>query len=143
MRVLYFFLLWGLPFFISAQTSYPAPVVQNSLRVNGRHIFTSKEVDQPAQYQVAKGFPKTLAKYLKKRLQYPKKAKKLGVKGTVYVQFVVDRQGKVSKVWVLKGIGMGCNKEAVRLIRQMPRWKPATLQGYKVASRYTLGVKFK
>lgn len=84
-----------------------------------------------------------LMKYLGKNIRYPDAAQSRGVEGTVYVSFVVSTEGKITDVNVLKGIGSGCDEEAVRVISKMPAWKPGKQSGRAVTVRYQLPVKFK
>lgn len=68
-------------------------------------------------------------KYVRKNLAYPKEAKKEKVKGKVFVEFVIDSTGSVrdETVRVLKGIGHGCDEEAVRLVKESPDWIPGRI----------------
>lgn len=63
--------------------------------------------------------------------------------GTVYVQFVVEKDGSISDVKVLRGIGGGCDEEAVRVVKSMPKWKPGKQRGQPVRVYYTLPIDFK
>ncbi len=65
------------------------------------------------------------------------------VKGTVYVSFVIRKNGKVSKVNVIRGIGSGCYEEAVRVVESMPNWNPGYENGVPVKVEYHLPVIFK
>ena len=80
--------------------------------------------------------------YLKSHMNYPKLAESIGIEGTVFVQFVVNTRGKISRIEVLRGIGGGCDKEAGRVIKSMPAWKPGTQDGHKVNVSFVLPVKF-
>jgi len=75
-------------------------------------------------------------------IKYPLQAKRGGIEGRVFVQFIVNRNGSVSDVMVLKGIGGGCDEEAARVIRSSPAWKPAQQGGKRVRQRFTLPVIF-
>lgn len=81
--------------------------------------------------------------YFADNLAYPALAKKTGVEGKVYLQFVVDRYGEIDQVTVLKGIGYGCDQEAVRVMKAAPKWNPAKQRGRPVSSRVTLPLNFK
>jgi protein TonB len=65
-----------------------------------------------------------------------------GIEGTVYLKFVVDKNGKVSDVKVQRGIGAGCDEEAVRVVSTMPNWTPGRQNGAAVNVYFTLPVKF-
>jgi protein TonB len=83
-----------------------------------------------------------LEKYLRENLRYPEEARQAGLKGTVYIGFVVCRDGSTCDPQVLRGIGYDCDQEALRLIREMPRWLPGKQRGQPVAVRYSLPVRF-
>ena len=70
-----------------------------------------------------------LFKYLEENLKYPVVAKKLKIQGSVLVSFIVEENGQISSVKMLRGIGGGCDEEAVRVISEMPTWKPAEKDG--------------
>lgn len=80
--------------------------------------------------------------YLMKNIIYPKKARENGIQGTVYVTFVIDTDGSISEVNILKGIGGGCDEEVIRLIREMPQWRPGTENEIPVRIQYNMPVKF-
>ncbi len=83
-----------------------------------------------------------MVKYLQKNLKYPIISKENGVKGTVFVQFVVEKDGKVDDVTVLKGVDKLLNAEALRVVSAMPKWAPGVQNGKQVAVQYVLPVKF-
>lgn len=98
--------------------------------------------DQPAE--PASGYP-SYYRYIKTSLQYPDEAKKHNAEGQVFVEFVVKKDGSVEDVRVQpgKGIGYGCDEEAIRVVKQGEKWKPAVNKGEAVAQRITLPIKFK
>ena len=83
-----------------------------------------------------------LYKYLQETIKYPPLAREAGIQGTVYVKFVVNKSGKISDVVILRGIGGGCDEEAVRVVQAMPDWKPGRQNGLPVPVYFTLPVKF-
>ena len=83
-----------------------------------------------------------LLKFLQKNLHYPTPAANAGVGGKVYMQFVVGQDGNISKVDVLKGIGFGCDEEAERVVKLMPKWSPGRQSGRAVAVKFTLPISF-
>jgi TonB family protein len=83
-----------------------------------------------------------LYKYLRRNLNYPEEARRNHVEGKVKVTFVVDREGKIRDAKILEGIGYGCNEEALRLINEMPDWKPGTQNGKPVQVQYYLPILF-
>ncbi|MBX0292794.1 TonB family protein [Hymenobacter sp. HSC-4F20] len=83
-----------------------------------------------------------LTKYLQRQLHYPSQALRAGVEGKVYISFVVNADGSITDVSVLKGLGYGTDEEASRVIRQMPAWKPGYQNHHAVPVRYTLPITF-
>ena len=81
-------------------------------------------------------------KFLQSILVYPEKAKKRGIQGTVYITFVVDTDGSVTDVKVLRGIDEECDKEALRVVKLMPKWKPGYQKGKPVRVQFYMPVKF-
>lgn len=81
--------------------------------------------------------------FLNSNLRYPVKASENGIQGTVYVNFVVEKNGAITNVKAIKFIGAGCDEEAVRVIRTMPNWISGKQKGKDVRSQYTLPIKFK
>lgn len=85
---------------------------------------------------------KDLFLYLADHVNYPIPAIEAHIQGVVYVSFVVNEHGKVTNVELLKGIGGGCDEEALRVIEQMPNWHPGLQGGMPVRVKFTLPVKF-
>ena len=82
-------------------------------------------------------------KWLTKNIQYPEDCKKKGTEGRVIVQFVVDKDGSIKNAKVVRSIDPLLDKEALRVINLMPKWKPGKNQGEAVRVRYTMPVMFK
>src|SRR5690606_38880023 len=80
--------------------------------------------------------------HMMKEIRYPLQALQAGVEGRVDVQFVVDEDGSISDVEVIKGIGAGCDEEAVRVVKSLPSFKPATQNGKPVRVRMVVPVSF-
>ena len=81
-------------------------------------------------------------KFLLENTKYPQMAKESGIQGTVYVTFVVDEKGKVADVRVLRGIGGGCDEEAMRVVKLMPSWNPGKQSGKAVRVQFNMPIKF-
>ncbi|MEZ5195845.1 MAG: energy transducer TonB [Bacteroidales bacterium] len=81
-------------------------------------------------------------KFLVENIKYPAEARKNGVRGTVFVAFIVEKDGEISNVKALKGIGGGCDEEAVRVISMMPNWKPGMQKGKPVRVQFNMPIKF-
>ena len=84
-----------------------------------------------------------LMQYLSKNIKYPEAAMKKGTQGRATVQFVVEKDGSITNVKILRGIDPELNKEAVRVISAMPKWKPGTQKGEAVRVKYTVPVMFR
>ncbi|MEM6805209.1 MAG: energy transducer TonB [Bacteroidota bacterium] len=84
-----------------------------------------------------------LKRYFRRNYTYPKTARDQGIEGTVFVRFVVNADGSVSGISVLKGLGFGCDDEAIRLIRKMPKWIPGEHNGKRVPVYKTMPIGFK
>lgn len=83
-----------------------------------------------------------LFKYLGKNTKFPPMAQDAGISGQVYVTFVVDENGKVRDPKVLRGIGGGCDEEALRVVKAMPNWEPGKQRGKPVRVQYNLPIRF-
>ncbi len=98
------------------------------------------DVQKPASFP---GGEKELFKYLAENLHYPTRAREVGLQGTVALSFVVNKDGSISEVTILKdAVGAGCGKEAQRVIANMPKWTPGEANGRAVRVRFTIPVKF-
>lgn len=82
-------------------------------------------------------------KYVGDNMKYPSQARRMGVEGKVYVQFVVDKDGSIKEVVTVKGIGAGCDEEAVRVLKDSPKFNPGKQRGRPVKVRMILPVYFK
>ncbi|MGX7685670.1 energy transducer TonB [Flectobacillus sp. BAB-3569] len=100
-------------------------------------IFTT--VEKMPEY---KGGIRALGEYLNKNLKFPSQAQRAGVGGKVFVSFVVMGDGSISQLSVSKGIGFGCDEEALRVVSKMPNWIPGKQSGRPVSVRFTLPITF-
>ncbi|WP_375585898.1 energy transducer TonB [Cyclobacterium xiamenense] len=82
-------------------------------------------------------------KYLSKNLKYPTQARRMGIEGTVYVVFVVNTDGSIQDVDILRGIGGGCDEEAMRVVKNAPAWEPGRQRGRPVRVKMRLPIRFK
>ena len=90
-----------------------------------------------------RGGQQKLFEFLGNNLVYPLEAKEAGIEGKVFVEFYIERDGTVCDAKVLRGIGYGCDDEALRVIGLMPKWSPGKQRGKAVRVRYTLPINFK
>jgi TonB family protein len=100
--------------------------------------FTS--VEQMPEFP---GGQAVLMKYLSNNLRYPESAKKANIQGRVIAQFVVNQFGKIERIEIKRGLSPECDAETIRVIKAMPAWKPAKLNGENVSVHYTLPVSFR
>jgi TonB family protein len=89
------------------------------------------------------GGDKGLLDFLTKNVRYPLYAQQKRIEGKVILQFIINAEGKVEKVSILRGVCPSINKEAMRVVNSMPDWIPGELNGKKIAVYYTLPVSFK
>lgn len=90
-----------------------------------------------------KGGMKKFYGWVGKNVKYPTQARRMGVEGKVYVQFVVDKDGSLTDVKVVRGIGAGCDEEAIRVIKKAPKWSPGKQRGRAVKQRMVIPINFK
>lgn len=88
------------------------------------------------------GGRQALLAFIGKNMRYPAQARRMQIAGTVYVTFVVNKEGKVEDIEVVKGIGSGCDEEAARVVRLFPPWSVGKQRGRPVNVRFTLPLKF-
>lgn len=116
----------------------PAPVRQED----------EAEVQEQEIFQVVENAPAFPGgdlgrmKFLQDNIKYPIMAKESGIQGTVYVTFVVERNGSVTDVKILRGIGGGCDEEALRVVKNMPKWEPGKQRGKPVRVQFNMPIKF-
>lgn len=88
------------------------------------------------------GGQEALFKYLQKEMKYPQIAKENGIQGTVFVNFVVGKDGKIRDAKILRGVNKMLDEEAIRVVKAMPSWKPGKQRGKAVSVSYNLPIKF-
>ncbi|WP_270569245.1 energy transducer TonB [Coprobacter secundus] len=131
--------------------------VKGNDEINGADIADFKEVVRPEApkeekeipYQAVEQMPQfpggdaELMKYIQDHLKYPVIAAENGIQGRVIVRFVVSKTGEIQDVTVLRGVDSSLDKEAVRVIKSMPKWIPGKQNGNNVAVYFTVPVMFK
>ena len=120
-----------------------------SYNENGEIIESKEEPESEKEFvnvELMPEFPggkQGLLRFLSENVNYPEDAKKKGIEGKVLVQFVIDKDGSVTNVEVVRSGGHpSLDKEAVRVISMMPKWKPGFQKGQPVRVRYTVPVNF-
>ena len=89
------------------------------------------------------GGDQAMMKFVSENVQYPEEAKEKEISGRVLVSFIVEKDGSIADVKVVKGIGGGCDEEAVRVVKAMPKWKPGKDKGKPVRVSYMMPFTFK
>ena len=108
-----------------------------------KHEEENKVFDIVEQQPMFPGGPAALMKYLSEHTKYPVVAQENGVQGRVTVQFVVEKDGSISDVHVLRGVDPSLDKEAVRVVKSLPRWTPGKQNGINVRVNYRVPVLFR
>ena len=101
-------------------------------------IFTA--VEQNPEFP---GGMTAMYRFLGNNIKYPNEAQKNKVQGRVFVRFIVEKDGSISNIDILKGIGGGCDEEAKRVVNSMPKWKPGFQNGKPVRVYYNMPIVFK
>lgn len=81
--------------------------------------------------------------FISEEMKYPNQARRMNIEGRVFVQFVVDKDGSLSDIQVIKGIGAGCDEEAARVIAKAPKWHPGKQRGKAVRVRMIVPIHFR
>ena len=97
-------------------------------------------VEKMPQYP---GGEDALMKYLAININYPSDSKDSGVQGTVYASFIVEKDGSITNVKILRSLSNSCDKEVIQVIKAMPNWKPGEQGGKPARVQFNLPVKFK
>jgi len=113
----------------------------NTDEISGKNAeYSFDSLDEKPSFP---GGSNSLLDYLSTNINYPKKALKKGITGKVFVQFVIDKNGKITDVEAVRGVDRLLDKEAVRVIKAMPAWKPGYKDGVPVRVKYTIPINFK
>ena len=87
------------------------------------------------------GYP-AFYKYVSENMKYPLQARKMMIEGKVFIEFIVDKDGSLTNVSILKGIGAGCDEEALRVVKSHPNWKPPRQRGRPVKQKIVVPINF-
>lgn len=128
-----------------------APPVIDDTGLNTGVVVTQVKEEDNNTYDVVTvnkmpSFPggeRDLMKFLAENIEYPAMARESNIEGVVALTFVVGKDGSINDIQVLKDIGGGCGKEALRVVKAMPKWTPGEANGHAVKVRFTLPVRFK
>lgn len=116
-------------------TPNPEPISEPEQDPNAVLLFAEEIPEFP-------GGEQERAKFISKNLVYPKKAIKNNIQGSVYAKFIVEKDGSLSNIEIVRSLGHGCDEEVVRVIKLMPRWKPGKQNGEPVRIQMVLPIKF-
>jgi len=108
--------------------------------IEGNMTYLIKKQRPGTQYDSMAGYH--LNDYLSKNLHYPDSARKNNTEGRVEVKFVVNEDGRISDCVISRGIGSGCDEEALRLVKTMPPWKPVVQNGSAIKVTRTISLYF-
>lgn len=115
----------------------PMPVINDEENLVEEEIF--KVVESMPEFP---GGEAAMYDFLIKNMSYPEPAKAVGISGTVFLTFVVEKDGSITDVQLLRGIGGGCDEEAMRVVKAMPTWTPGKQRNIPVRVQFNFGVKF-
>ncbi len=133
---------------LSSKTNTDVPTEEVEVEIKDEG---PKVIETPVQAEIftvveeQPGYPggeESRIRFLQENIKYPEEAKELGIQGKVFVTFVVEADGSITDVRVLRGIGGGCDEEALRVVRSMPRWVPGKQRGVPVRVQFNLPIKF-
>jgi periplasmic protein TonB len=115
--------------------------IADSILVVEKDTIVYGTVDQPAEFP---GGLSALSSFINKNISYPAEEMERGIQGKCIIKFVINTDGRVIEAEVLKGIpgGANCDKEALRIVRKLPNWRPAVLNGKHVRMYYQLPIMF-
>lgn len=129
---------------VLVETGGPPPTIEP---VKVEPVIEVKKEVEEAPFTIVEEMPQfpdgDVASYLGKNIKYPVVAQENGIQGRVICQFVINKDGSIVDVQVVRGVDPSLDKEAVRVIQNMPRWTPGKQRNQPVRVKYTLPVNFK
>ena len=118
-------------------------MVNTNAMAQNKEVATDKVLEKAEVMPEFPGGEQAMMKFVAENVQYPEEAKEKEISGRVLVGFIVEKDGSIADVKVVKGIGGGCDEEAVRVVKAMPKWKPGMDKGKPVRVHYMLPLIFK
>jgi TonB family protein len=118
----------------------PISDIAKADQINDAKLYDFGNVEIVPEYR---GGQKALAIFLASRLKYPAKAKQNKTQGKVYVTFIIEKNGSIGDFKIIRGLGNGCDEEAIRVLKLSPSWKPGYVNGVPVRTSYTIPIIFK
>ena len=122
---------------LNAQNTDTANVSEYQSDSDSSKIFNV--VEEPPEFP---GGEMESHRYLAENINYPELAREKGIQGTVFVTFVVLENGSIGHVQILRGIGGGCDQEVIRIVKEMPKWKPGKMDGKPVKVKFNMPIRF-
>jgi protein TonB len=110
-----------------------------TIKGNAQNIEICKDPDVMAEYP---GGNDALRKFISDNVKYPDECKKNNVQGKVFVSYIIDENGNVTKAKVERGVDSSLDKEALRVVKAMGKWKPGTKDGKPVKVQFTMPINF-
>jgi periplasmic protein TonB len=133
---------------LNAKPTNAPPPTDEELAPKEEKKQVVEQEEKPTPFTVVEempGYPggdAEMYKFITTTIKYPEEAKELGIQGKVFVNFVVEADGSISDVRLIRGIGGGCDEEAIRVVRAMPKWVPGKQRGVPVRVYFNLPIKF-
>lgn len=112
---------------------------QAQTTTKGNELYSFVALKNPPQFPG--GLPK-FYKFLSDNLKYPAAARAKNIKGNVFASFVIEKDGSLGDIKILRGLGSGTDEEAERVLKSSPKWKPGSLNGKPVRTQYNIPIKF-
>lgn len=124
---------------IDIQETSPAIIGNPASAAENMELHT---LDGIENYPEFPGGHSAFIKFLSRNLKYPGIAVEKGIEGKVLISFIIEKNGRLSNIKILRGIGYGCDEEAIRVLEKSPEWKPGIQNKQKVRVAYTLPINF-
>ena len=113
---------------------------------NEHTVVVEEDISKPftvvEQMPEFPGGVQSMMEFIATNIRYPAMARELGISGNVFISFVVSRNGEIKNLKILRGIGGGCDEEALRVVQLMPKWIPGKQNGKAVPVQFNLPIKF-
>lgn len=129
---------WGIGLWVTS-SSCSTTLLQVTPNLPDSSIYLCSMANRDPEFL---GGVDSLVAYINQHQTYPAEAARAGISGRVFVSFVVSKTGDVTNVTVLKGLGYGCDEEAARLVREMPRWIPGKQNDEYVNVKFNIPILF-
>lgn len=125
----------------------PIDIQETGPAITGNLASTAENIeihtlDGIENYPEFPGGHSAFIKFLSRNLKYPGSAVEKGIEGKVLISFIIEKNGRLSNIKILRGIGYGCDEEAIRVLEKSPEWRPGIQNKQKVRVAYTLPINF-